>query len=191
MKHVRSLSTAVTALALLAPHGAHADRGPDSGDFRPIIRAGSVSLQGSQQEPSRQGSGEHRRLQSWYSLKYYLSADAVGDKDYASGRSMVVERKGDRVFVTIRTMQGTPSCFKGTKSGSTFYGEADSGHPPYRNWTLKLTNIRRGVIVAFSHGGSRPYPEKYRDSSKAGIKRMFGWNAVKDHQHYQRQCTYT
>lgn len=189
MKHISYVTAAVIGLTLLAPGVTLADSAARSSDISPISRVMASGL--SEQPLSGQfPDDDRRRLQSWYSLKYYLSADAGMKDGYPEGRSMVVERKGNRIFVTIVTMQGTPSCFVGTKSGSTFYGKADNGYPPYGNWTLSLRNTRRGVIVTFDHAGSSPYPEKYRNSSKAGIRRMFGWNALEDHQNYQRQCSY-
>ena len=127
-------------------------------------------------------------LRSYYSVKYYLSEDAGIKDGYPEGRSMVIERKGSRIFLTIVTMQGTPLCFSGVRSGNTYVGTLDEGHPPYKNWVIALRKSGQGVRFVLVNHGANGYSEDYRRSSNASIKSLFGWNAWKQHQTYMRNC---
>ncbi len=152
-----------------------------------LATAGSLLVAPAAFAGPSQPSGGTSTTQSWDSLRYYLTPHATRN----SGRAMVVEREGARVFVTIITMQGSPACFSGTRiSGGTYSGTLDNGYPPYRNWTITLTPVAGGVTETERHAGDSgtPYSERYRRVTKAQIKRVFDWNAWKLHQQYQAQC---
>lgn len=186
MKLIASVATPVIAMTCLGPGVVFANDGETADKPRPVVESWNAPVSGVPQQTEAEPAPVGRHLQSYYSLKYYLSEDAGMEDGYPQGRSMVIERKGTRVYVTIVTMQGTPACFAGQKSGAGYVGTLDSGHPPYANWTLTIRKTRSGVDVTESHR-TQPdgYTERYRHSSKAGIKRLFGWNAWKQHQHYQ------
>lgn len=186
MKPITSIAATVIAMTALGPGVALADGGATADRKSPVRESRSATASGVPQ-PTAEGVADlGHHLQSYYSLKYYLSSDAGMRDGYPQGRSLVIERKGTRVYITILTYQGTPSCFSGEKSGSTYVGNEDSGHPPYTNWFYTIRKTRRGVNLTQSHGVLRydGYVYKYRHSSKAGIKKLFGWNAWKQHQHY-------
>jgi len=186
MNPTASIAATVIAIASLGPGAAFADGGATTEKDNPVGELWVATDSGMPQPTTGEVAGRGHYLQSYYSLRYYLSSDAGMKGGYPEGRSMVIERKGTRLFVTIVTMQGTPACFSGEKSGSSYVGVMDNGHPPYKNWTLTLRKTRQGVDVTETHRAQTDgYTESYRHSSKAGIKRLFGWNAWKQHQHYQ------